>query len=85
MGFGIIEVDSRGFAGPREYRLAEGETAQARGIETRERMKRIAFEVVPRSGCVDEAVIEVGVVSDEDGTFAAVGFQRLANLGKQRT
>ncbi|MCY1434047.1 hypothetical protein D9M71_500920 [compost metagenome] len=82
MCFAAVEVDAGGLAGLGQYGLAVGEAGKRRGVEAGEGVEGIALDAGPVHRGIEEAEVEAGVVADQDGAFAAVGFDRLAQAAE---
>ena len=78
----FVPTHVRGDRRTRKYRLTERDAAQSSGIEATERMKRIAFDRRSFDGLIDEAQIEMGVVTNQHGATAAIFFHGTTDLPK---
>ena len=69
----------------RQHGLPEGDAGQRRGVEARERVKRIALDVGARDRRVQECEIEGCVVTDQDRARAVgLAAPRVRTSAKER-
>src|SRR5690349_8948631 len=68
-----IEIDVRCLASLGQHGLTVGQASERCGIETGERMERIALHVQTRNRCIEEAQVEAAVMPDQDRPFATIG------------
>jgi hypothetical protein len=76
VGFVVVKGDARQRASPRQYGVTEGEASQRCGIEIGKGMEGVPFQACAFSGDIEKAGIEVGVVPNQYGSVALIGFHR---------
>lgn len=73
----LVPVESGSGHRAGEHGLAICKPAEGGGIETAERMKRVALVTGALDRGIDKAEVEMGIVADENGALAAGGAQGL--------
>lgn len=84
VGLFLAERYSGCMTGPREHRLAQGDTGQGCRIETAERVERIALDLRARGGSKQELVVKERIVADQHCPIAVKVLNALADIRENR-
>src|SRR5687767_12262946 len=77
-----IKAEARRNTGAREYGLAEAQGCHRHGIEARKRMKWIALEVMPFGSGSHKAMVEVGIVANQNCALATLTFHLRTDMAE---